>query len=179
MPKRIPDLRSRLLAETRRLLLADGGKDLTIRSVANTCQVAVGTVYNYFPSKEVMMGYVILEDWKKALTAMRKIASSSPTPEAGLHRILKRLLAFEEIYRPTWNRYIDHDPLMEQQTRRHPKVVEQLGGVIRALLVRFDLCWAEELPGFLAEILLLSASRDVDNLDSVQPVLSRLLKKEA
>ena len=55
MPKIIPELRERFVAAARRQMLDGEDHDVTIRQVARDCRTAVGTVYNYFPSKEALL----------------------------------------------------------------------------------------------------------------------------
>ena len=52
MPKIIENLDQRLKEEARRQIRESGYSAMTIRSVAAACGVGVGTVYNYYPSKE-------------------------------------------------------------------------------------------------------------------------------
>ena len=60
MPKIIENLRQTLLSAARTLLLREGYAALTIRRVAAISGIAVGTVYNYFPSKELLAAAVML-----------------------------------------------------------------------------------------------------------------------
>ena len=62
MPRGIENLREDLIAQSRVILLTKGYDNMTVRDVANACHVAVGTVYNYFQSKDVLVGYIMLED---------------------------------------------------------------------------------------------------------------------
>lgn len=55
MPKIIENLESRLIEEAKKQIEESGYEAVTIRSVARACGVGVGTVYNYFPSKEVLI----------------------------------------------------------------------------------------------------------------------------
>ena len=60
MPKIIKDLEKRLTEEARRQIEEDGYGAMTVRSVAKACGVGVGTVYNYFSSKdELLAGYLL------------------------------------------------------------------------------------------------------------------------
>ena len=52
MPKIIENLREKLVREAQYQVEERGYSALTIRSVANACGVGVGTVYNYFASKD-------------------------------------------------------------------------------------------------------------------------------
>lgn len=46
MPKKIAELREKMIAYARQALLQEGTSALTVRSTASACGVAVGTVYN-------------------------------------------------------------------------------------------------------------------------------------
>lgn len=70
MPKIIENLRSALLCEAKRQINEVGYGNTTIRSVASGCGVAVGTVYNYFKSKDMLIASFILEDWIGCLVAI-------------------------------------------------------------------------------------------------------------
>lgn len=65
MPKIIENVRERLLEEARRQMLEDGYANMTIRSVAGACGVGVGTVYNYFSSKDMLIAGFMLTDWQQ------------------------------------------------------------------------------------------------------------------
>lgn len=67
MPKIIENIRERLLEEAKKQVMLNGYSSLTIRSVAKACGVGVGTVYNYFSSKDMLVASFMLEDWKACL----------------------------------------------------------------------------------------------------------------
>ena len=63
MPKIIANIKEQLLLETKKQINERGYENTTIRSVAQECGVAVGTVYNYFKSKDMLIASFILNDW--------------------------------------------------------------------------------------------------------------------
>lgn len=94
MPKIIENPREKLMAEARRQTASFGYSAMTIRSVAKACRVSVGTVYNYFPSKEALVASYMLEDWKKCLCAIEDAAHSAKEPAPVLHCIYEQISAF-------------------------------------------------------------------------------------
>lgn len=64
MPKIRKQLREDIMQEAQKQLLSNGYAATTIRSVAEACQIGVGTVYNYFPSKDALIAAFMLEDWR-------------------------------------------------------------------------------------------------------------------
>lgn len=65
MPKKINNIREQLLAEAKKQLRERGYEKTTVRSVAQECGIAVGTVYNYFKSKDILIASLVLEDWNE------------------------------------------------------------------------------------------------------------------
>ena len=94
MPKLIENVSQQLLAEARRQVAQQGYAKTTVRSVAGACGIAVGTVYNYFPSKEILIASFVAEDWRKALADIRK--QGGETAESRLRAVYDGLLAFAE-----------------------------------------------------------------------------------
>ncbi len=78
MPKIIENVKEQLLAEAARQIKEFGYSKTTVRSVASACSLGVGTVYNYFPSKDVLIASFMLEDWQRALVKMRSVDSRDP-----------------------------------------------------------------------------------------------------
>lgn len=76
MPKILEDPVKRLIAETRRQIREQGYRATTIRSVAKGCGVGVGTVYNYFDSKEQLTAAFLAEFTAEALLT-RTVANKS------------------------------------------------------------------------------------------------------
>ena len=67
MPKIISDIKVNILKETKAQILENGYSKVTIRSIANKLNLAVGTIYNYFPSKDMIVATFMLEDWNVVL----------------------------------------------------------------------------------------------------------------
>ena len=97
MPKIIENLKDRLIAEAEKQIEESGYGAVTIRSVAKACGVGVGTVYNYFPSKETLIATHLLVDWKLCVDTITHTAESLLTwSMAGksfdtIYEILKKL----------------------------------------------------------------------------------------
>lgn len=78
MRKKDESLHQTLLESARQLADTDGIEAINIRSLAHKAGVAVGTVYNYFSSKEDILLALTEEYWRKTLLDMRtEITASS------------------------------------------------------------------------------------------------------
>lgn len=96
MPKIIENLEDRLIAEAQRQIEAEGYGALTIRSVAKACGVGIGTVYNYFPSKDALLANSMLRDWNQCIVAIHAVSTNSQEPEPVVHCICDQLIAFAQ-----------------------------------------------------------------------------------
>ena len=94
MPKIIENLRQRLLEETGRQLRERGYAAVTVRSVARACAIGVGTVYNYFPSKDDMIAACLLADWEGCVAAVRRAADGAADAEPVLRALYDALSGF-------------------------------------------------------------------------------------
>lgn len=71
MPKIIENVREQLLDTAKKQIEERGYANTTIRSVAGKCGLAVGTVYNYFKSKDMLIATFVVEDWQRFLSLLR------------------------------------------------------------------------------------------------------------
>ena len=100
MPKIIENLPQRLADEARRQIEESGFSAMTVRSVAKACGVGVGTVYNYYPSKEALVATFMLEDWKVCIGAIQRVSEEAQLPKVVLQTMYDRLLLFIRQYEP-------------------------------------------------------------------------------
>ena len=91
MPKIIKNLERKLLEEARRQIETSGYSAVTIRSVAAACGVGVGTVYNYYSSKDDLLAAYMLEDWNDCVTAITAVSNYSDQPRPVVRCIYDRL----------------------------------------------------------------------------------------
>ena len=96
MPKIIKNLKDRLIAEAKQQIVQNGYGAVTIRSIAKGCGVGVGTVYNYFPSKEALIATHLLEDWNTCIDAIQTAADSAESSRPVLLCIYEQLTGFAD-----------------------------------------------------------------------------------
>ena len=98
MPKIIENLPQRLVEEARKQVEESGYGALTIRSVAKECGVGVGTVYNYYPSKEALVAAFMLDDWKCCIANIQDCAQNAQGREPVLWAIYENLHRFMALH---------------------------------------------------------------------------------
>lgn len=152
MPKIIENINDRLLAEAKRQIVQSGYAGTTVRSVATACGVGVGTVYNYFKSKDHLIATVMAADWQRLLDDVR--TRSSTDAAAVLRHLYDALIAFAQRYHAL---FCDRDAVRVFATvfvERHSQLRHQLAALIRPLCDRAAVADADFLAEYIAESLL-------------------------
>ena len=174
MPQAIPELREKLLTSARKRMLHNPPLPFTMRELSRDCGAALGTAYNYFSSREELMGTVILGDWQIALKAMYSSVDKAPTILDAMLDIFQALKHFSDLYLPTFQAYAKQSNPTQMLKDNHAKLIAQLQDPICAALTRFDRLFDGNLPRVLAEALLF-ALREENGLEILWPVLVKIL----
>ena len=163
MPKIIENLPQRLLDEARRQVEESGYSAMTMRTVAKGCGVGVGTVYNYYPSKEALVASFMLDDWKTCVSAIEETAANALTLEPVLYAIYEKLRLFMKQYDPIFHDNAAAASYTGSTSRYHAV----LRGQLATPIAKF--CRDDFTAEFIAEAMLswTVAGKDFDELKAV------------
>lgn len=95
MPKILNNVKEDICRVSRSMLSEEGYENLSIRNIAKNCGIGMGTIYNYFKSKDDIIFDIIMEDWTTILGRMdRSIKSDMPMIDKleSLHNLLKEFV---------------------------------------------------------------------------------------
>lgn len=148
MPKIIENLEDRLIAEAKDQIEQNGYGAVTIRSIAKGCGVGVGTVYNYFPSKEALIATHLLEDWKSCVTAIESAASHAQSPQPVVVCICDQLRGFACRHKAIFRDKAAATSFADSFSRYHGILRDQLATPLR------QFCDSDFTAQFIAESLL-------------------------
>ena len=148
MPKIIENLEGRLIEETKRQVEQSGYSAMTIRSVAKGCGVGVGTVYNYFSSKEALVASYILESWKECVATINTVSEQSGEPEPVIRCAFDQLLQFAQAHRVVFQDAAAASAFAGSFSRYHKLLRGQIAAPIRKF------CDSDFAAEFAAEALL-------------------------
>ena len=160
MPKIIENLESRLIEEARKQIREQGYSAVTIRSVAAGCGVGVGTVYNYFSSKDDLLASYMLADWQTCVDSIHGVSGDAEKPEEVIRCIYDQLGSFAERYEAVFQDPAAVTGFAPSYTRYHGLLRSQLAEPVRKF------CDSDFAADFVAEAMLhwTLAGRSFDEL---------------
>ena len=148
MPKIIENLESRLLSEAKRQVTEYGYSAMTIRSVAKECGVGVGTVYNYFPSKDALLATYMLEDWNKCVATINAVSTYSDQPAPLVRCICDQIRSFADLHTAVFRDEAAAAGFAGSHSKYHALLRSQLAQPLRKF------CQSDFSAEFIAEALL-------------------------
>ena len=91
MPKIIENLETRILQTAEELYRSYGFENVSIHQLAVRLNIADGTIYNYFPTKEAIFTRILSESWLKTKEALKQIAISRDSGKSIDHTMIQRV----------------------------------------------------------------------------------------
>lgn len=167
MPKKIENVRALLLKEARRLLEKEGYGKLTMRSVASACGLGVGTAYNYFSSKDMLVASFMLEDWQ---TALQKMQSCQESGIKKVECVYQSLLEFIAQHQALFSDLNAQKSYSAGSAIWHKQLRDQLAAAV--------LPACSDQDGFLSQFIadsLLSWSAEGKDFSHLSPIIEKLL----
>ena len=176
MPKVINNIRGRALSEAREILVRDGYAALTIRGIANRLGIGVGTIYNYFPSKEYLAAGVMLEDWQE-LTKDFDVHHAGQPAGSVIADLFSLVRTFTRRYDPAWLEYEQNGGSRSMVSQYHGMLAEQFAGYIRQAVPSGQQEREPYLARFLAEITIRFGSDLSIPYEMILPAVQKLLSE--
>ena len=173
MPKIIENIREQLLAEAKRQIAGRGYANTTIRSVASACGVGVGTVYNYFPSKEMLIATFVADEWRIYLDAMKALPCDEA--ETLLHGIYDGLLRFAAANEKLFSDADAAKQIASGSAVRHKLLRSQLAALLLPLCQKHVSDTAAFTADFIAEAFIGWSVERVDFAD-LYTILKKVIK---
>lgn len=169
MPKIVENLRNNLLDEAKKQVLESGYSTMTIRSVASACGVGVGTVYNYFPSKDMLVASFMLDDWQLCMEVICSCCEKEKAPENVLLPLYQQLRKFMDKYSVLFQDESAEVSFAPAFQKRHKQLRDQIAEPLLKICGKQQKVSAEFLAEFVAESMLTwtLAGRGYEEISSV------------
>lgn len=167
MPKIVENLRETILEVARKQIIENGYSKVTMRSIAKDCKIGLGTIYNYFESKDIIIATYMAEDWNVCLNNIKSdIMNKKPILEVIYYGLLKFIEDHNKLFS-------DEKAGLSYATnviKWHPIFRKQIADLI------LEKCQCDIfLSEFIAESLI-SWSMEKKEYSLLSPILESLLK---
>jgi AcrR family transcriptional regulator len=141
MGKILENPKQLILYNAKNILYTEGYSNLNIRSVAKACNLAVGTIYNYYPSKKELVIEMMVEYWKECFKVFEAIIQSNDSLYEKLFKIFNELNTFISTFKEVWLKAssFENAEYTESGMEKEHLYIEMLVRKIEALLVEESL----------------------------------------
>jgi AcrR family transcriptional regulator len=102
LPKTIEDPRREILKQAKMILINKGYKELNMRTVAKECNFAIGTIYNYFRSKDDLLAQLMADYWEEYYGILEEIDQESFDLLSKLRKMYDQLELFVNTFLESW-----------------------------------------------------------------------------
>lgn len=145
MARVIENPRELILSEAKKILYDEGYSSVSIRRVAKECNIAVGTIYNYFPTKKELIVEMMANYWEEFFLSIESIVSSKENFYVKLKNIFDNLAEFLKRFRKVWlsNEIYSSPDYIESGLERQNIYINKLIIIIEDLLKK-EMCPHED-----------------------------------
>lgn len=158
MPKIISANKESIIKVTNDIIKNEDYENLNCRYIANKAGIGLGTIYHFFKSKDEILAFILLDDWKSHL---KSINLNCKLLE-GVENIYNGLMAFSKKYYSLWeytkkfsNEYISY-------LSKHSILVNQISALLIELYKFNKVDFENDEIEFIAEMILIYATRLYD-----------------
>ena len=172
MPKIIDNLKEQIQNEAKRQILTDGYSKTTIRSVAKGCNIAVGTMYNYFSSKDELITSFMIEDWQICARKMNSITTDDP--ESFLRQLQEALNEYVRKYEALFTDKDAQRVFASVLSQRQVQFRKMIAGILICVLKDTDFEDKEFLSEHIAESIIRWTMADIP-FDKQYSIIKKLV----
>lgn len=162
MPKLIENVRENIIEQARIQIMERGYSSMSIRSIAKACGIAAGTVYNYFPSKEMIIASFMADDWKKTIFNMQEKTQTENNPENIIKIVYDELISFEKKYEKLFKDPESRTEFSNVDNKRHKMLVDQLKKIVEPVCDSHKKVNNVDIADFIVETLLMWTVQEKD-----------------
>jgi len=151
MPKIIENARNMLIDEAKKQIEENGYDAVTIRSIARGCAIGLGTFYNYFKSKDMLIATFLLDDWNNRISKIEILAEEASDPMCIVKSIHCELTGFIDSHAEIFKSNEAKKTFIHSVGAYHKLLVSQIAKPIHIVCLANGYENAEFLSQFVAE----------------------------
>lgn len=127
-----------ILIKAKDILYREGYSKLSMRTLSKACDIALGTIYNYYPTKQNLVIEMMTDYWQNYLYSVQNVADSDADVYRKLNNIFKELKIFIESFRQYWltPELYDSPEYVEGGLKKEYVFMEKLIDIVEDILVK-------------------------------------------
>lgn len=127
-----------ILSKAKEILYNQGYHKLNMRALSKLCDIALGTIYNYYPTKKDLVIEMMSDYWEDYLNSVQKIVSSNNDICIKLNNIFNELKVFILNFRQYWltPELYGSPEYVEGGLQKEYVFIERLIAMIEAILIK-------------------------------------------
>lgn len=109
-----------------------------MRNISKACGIALGTVYNYYPTKKELVIDMMLDHWQEFFYRIEDVADSDFTLYEKLYRIFTELNSFIKTFKALWLKpeFYDNPDYVESGIEKETNYIERLIVFVESILLK-------------------------------------------
>ncbi len=174
MPKLIPNAKEQILSVAKEELRNPEGGSFSMRTIAKKCNMAVGTLYNYFPDKINLIAGILLSEWNEEYQKAENLISSLSDVREILFTITQLILSFREKNNTVFFTYKD-ESFGFYYVRLHGMFVDQIEDLWKKGIQDSGL--DEEKNRMIAEMILIQTKDKTISFDTLCSMITDIIRR--
>lgn len=102
MARVIENPKQLILSHAKEILYQQGYQKLSMRALSKACGIALGTIYNYYPTKKDLVFEMMTDYWQHFLDAVTAIIATDADIYQKLYQVFNELEIFISNFRQYW-----------------------------------------------------------------------------
>lgn len=136
MPVAVENAPQIILKAAREQLFIEGIHQLSIRKIAKRSGIAIGTFYNYYPTKKELIGSLMVDYWEEFFRTFPSQSADEQDLFQSLKIVFDKLNRFVEIFADAWLNLAENGGEVPQynHSAQQQAYLQRLAAVIEDLL---------------------------------------------
>ena len=181
MAKQIVNPEILILKTAKEILLQGGYDELNMRNVAKECGIAIGSIYNYYPTKSELIVAMMTEYWDEFFVFMNDI-ETLPFFDF-LHSMFFKLDDFVKVFREVWLKpdlYKSKDSVNKGVKKEHEYLFKIQVFIEKKLIEEYPNSFADLSPREFSTFIISNFMSMLQNnrfsYESFEKIIKKLLK---
>lgn len=175
MPKVIENLFDDIIIAGKEILNEKGYDEFSMRDVSSKINIATGTIYNYFKSKNALIFNILYKDWQCFLSEIEDDLASADSLDDSLELIFNDLVDFVLKYEDLYKKHLE----IRDFSYEDNSIALDLQIIISNLIKKYNYSVTEFEEAFIAESFLFYAVRRDFSYNKLDGVIQKIIKPRA